>query len=52
MIREKVEAEVMPFKDLQEELDYLKRKAILPNIVKDFEDAGYLSLFDFVFAFG
>lgn len=51
MIREKVKAEVVSFEDLQKELDDLKGEAILPNIIEHFENAGYFSLFDLVFAF-
>lgn len=51
MIGEEVEAKIMSFKDLQEKLDDLKGEAILPNIVEDFEDTGYLSLFYLMLAF-
>lgn len=52
MIREEVKSEVVSLENLKEELDDLKGEAILPDIIKHFEDTGYLSLLDFMFAFG
>lgn len=51
MIREKVETKIVPLEDLQEKLDDLKGEAILPNIVKHFEDARNLSLLNFMLSF-